>query len=810
MNERDPRLDRLAPRLRERTRRVGGGEGGAGEFVLYWMRAALRGHENPALEVAADLAAAAGRPLLVYQGLDERYPHASDRHHVFVLEGAREVAAELGGRGIAHVFHLARPGHRAPRLRELAARAASVVTEDVPVAPLRGWTRSLAARSPAPVYAVDAACVLPMALGGGAPARAFAFREATAAARNARVPADWPEITGPGDPPPRLPFAPIDLATADLGELVAACGIDHSVPSVSHTPGGSGAGYARWAAFRDGGLRDYARRRGDPTRLEGTSRLSPYLHLGMVSPFRIAREARARGGEGAEKFLDELLLWRELAWTWCFHQDDPDAWTALPEWARATLDDHRDDPRPRLLDRETLERARTGDALWDLAQLSLLRQGELHNAVRMTWGKAFLGWSATPELALARAIDLNHRYALDGRDPASYGGLLWCSGLFDRPFAPEAPVRGALRPRETADHAARLDLAAYRRVVARDAGAPVRIAVIGAGIAGLAAARVLRDQGLDVVVLDKGRGPGGRTSSRRGESGAIDHGAQQFRVRDPRFARAVAAWRETGLVVPWDATVHRFPAGGVPSAVPMRGRFLPQPRMSALAAHLARDLVVRTGVRVEGIARAAGRWSLAAADGEDLGDFDRVLVTAPADQARALLAPVAPDLAGRLAAITYAPCLAVMSRLRRATDPEFAALLADSGPLRWAAREDLKPGRGGEPRWILHGGPDWSREAFKRPAEEIIATLEGELRERLGGATLEVESRDLHRWRFALVETPLGEEALFDSGLGLGYAGDGCLGPRLEAAWLSGVALAGRVLAARAAAGGPEEQGELF
>ena len=114
----------------------------------------------------------------------------------------------------------------------------------------------------------------------------------------------------------------------------------------------------------------------------------------------------------------------------------------LPTWAIQTLKRHEKDARKSLYSHESLSRGMTDDPLWNACQHSLLKHGELHNNVRMTWGKAILEWTETPERALEVLIDLNHRYALDGRDPASYGGILWCLGQFDRPFPPEQPILG--------------------------------------------------------------------------------------------------------------------------------------------------------------------------------------------------------------------------------------------------------------------------------------------------------------------------------------------------------------------------------
>lgn len=168
-----------------------------GEFVLYWMHNALRAHENPALDVALQLSRRLSMPLLVYQGLSERYPYASDRHHAFILQGARDVHGELTARGVGSVFHLERSGHRGPHLRTLARRAAILVTEDLPTQPFTVWMDGLAARCETPLWAVDTACVVPMRLVGQAHDRAFTYRAATRGLLEKRLTRPWVEVEGP-------------------------------------------------------------------------------------------------------------------------------------------------------------------------------------------------------------------------------------------------------------------------------------------------------------------------------------------------------------------------------------------------------------------------------------------------------------------------------------------------------------------------------------------------------------------------------------------------------------------------------------
>ncbi len=451
----------------DRTRILKGGPE-TGDYILYWMRTAVRVDHNPALITALELAQQFDKPVLVYHAVSERYPYASDRHHTFIIEGAMDVAKDMKRFNIPYFFHVEREGHRGAHLDSLASDAVCIVTEDMPIPFLGHWTERLAERTHKTVYLVDTDCIVPMKLSRKAPTSAFQFRDRFAETRQHRLEyTTFPDISSlwsnRSNWTPSLPFEPVDLDNCVISELLKGCAIDHSVLPVPHTKGGCTQAQHRWKSFKHKGLSQYHKRRNDPLK-KGVSRMSAYLHYGMISSFQLARESMEYGA-GGEKYRDELLIWRELAHHWCFHTPQPQHWMSLPKWARDTLEAHQHDTRAETYSWQQLRWAQTDDELWNLCQQSLNLQGELHNNVRMTWGKQLIEWFDNPRKALRMTLDLNNRLSLDGRDPSSYGGILWCFGLFDRPFKPEQSVWGTIRERTSQVHARRLSVEAYHKVV---------------------------------------------------------------------------------------------------------------------------------------------------------------------------------------------------------------------------------------------------------------------------------------------------------------------------------------------------------
>jgi deoxyribodipyrimidine photo-lyase len=467
-----------------------------GEYVLYWMVAARRGRYNFGLQQAAAHARALKLPLLVFEPLRASYPWASQRLHTFVVEGMASNAAHFA-KTVAHYYPYLEPkrGAGAGLLAALAARAALVVTDDYPCFFIPRMTaaagRSLSVR----MEAVDSNGLLPLSLAKGKSFyNAYHFRrfvQRNVAHELAESPREDPlrRLAVP-----RLEALPTaitkrwprvsDRALADVAGTVAKLPVSTGVPAVASLPGGAHEARRVLAQFIESRLSRYARERDHPD-AEAASGLSPYLHFGHLGAHEVvaalfepeAWDGRPRGlgaaesdgkregfwglSSAAESFLEELVTFRELAFNTAATMPDFDRYETLPAWSRATLEAHASDPREHVYTREQFERAETHDPLWNAAQTQLLREGRIQNYLRMLWGKQILAFSKSPACALETMIELNNKYAVDGRDPNSYAGMFWILGRYDRPWAPQRPVFGSVRYMTSAATKRKLRLKSY-------------------------------------------------------------------------------------------------------------------------------------------------------------------------------------------------------------------------------------------------------------------------------------------------------------------------------------------------------------
>ncbi len=466
-----------------------------GDYVLYWMIASRRTRFNFALEHAVARSVALGKPLLVLEALRHGYRWASDRHHSFVLDGMLDNLDRCARADVRYYPFVERPEHPGAGLLEtLAERACVVVTDHFPCFFLPRMVRAAATKIDARLELVDGNGLLPLAaaervfttaasfrrhLQKTLPAHLDAFPSAEPLRRLTRAKLGTAVV--PRAALQRWPMTSHSALTSGRAALLASLPIDHDVKPAP-LQGGAAEAERRCEAFLDHKLARYADERNAPSE-DVASGLSPYLHFGHISAHDVALRIITREGwsplelapkatgsrhgwwgmsEASESFLDELVTWRELGYVFCDQRpDDYDRYDSLPDWAKRTLAAHEADPRPHLYTRAQLDRAATHDPLWNAAQNQLREEGKIHNYLRMLWGKKILEWSASPRAAADTLIELNNRYALDGRNPNSYSGIFWTLGRFDRAWGPERPIFGKIRYMSSDNTARKLKVKPY-------------------------------------------------------------------------------------------------------------------------------------------------------------------------------------------------------------------------------------------------------------------------------------------------------------------------------------------------------------
>ena len=425
--------------VKERIKRIGLGEIRDRDYVTYWMQNAQRTEYNHALDYAIEMSNKLRKPLIVYFGLTDGYPEANERHYAFMLEGLLDVRESLQAMGIRFLVRNVSPEDGA---LDLAPYSALIVTEKAYLRHERAWRVKVAEAADCAVVEVETNLLVPV--------EEASFKEEYAASTirkkiNSRVAAFSQEleerIPDLSSSDLELPFEEHNLK--DVDQAIAGLKIDRSVGRIGRIHGGMSEAKERLRDFLENKLAYYTTLRNDPSG-DYSSGLSPYLHFGQISPIYIAREAMRFPGPCSEAFLEELLVRRELSFNFVYYNQEYDRYECLPDWAKASLAKHAGDERHPSYSLEALEMAQTHDPYWNAAQDELRHGGSMHNYMRMYWGKKILEWSPSPEEAFRRALYLNNKYALDGRDPNAFAGVAWCFGKHDRPWQ-ERPVFGYIR-----------------------------------------------------------------------------------------------------------------------------------------------------------------------------------------------------------------------------------------------------------------------------------------------------------------------------------------------------------------------------
>ena len=300
-------------------------------------------------------------------------------------------------------------------------------------------------------------------------------------------------------------------------------------------------------------------------------------------------------------------------------------------------------------------------------------------------------------------------------------------------------------------------------------------------MAGLACADRLRERGIDAVLFDKGKRPGGRLSTLRLEDRAWDFGCQYVMPGAGAFAAEAARWRQAGLVAPWRA--------GPPGAL------VGVPAMASLIEGLCAGKDARFGMQVQRLDRQGQSWCVSG-PGFSEGPFAAIAIAIPAEQAAALLSLHDLALAREAASTRSSPCWTVMAGFDRPL-AGLEAFLRDRGAIAWAARNNSKPGRGSAECWVIQAGPQWSQDHQELDRETVAARLLALFAAETGQVLPPPSFLKAHRWRFALSYGQPGA-TLWNAALQLGACGDWCMAPQVEGAWRAGRDLADRIMASLA------------
>ena len=423
--------------------------------VVYWMSRDQRVRDNWALLFAQETALNARAPLAVVFCLVPDFLNAAMRQYGFLLKGLEEVEGALKKRNIAFFLLAGEPRLELPAFLKRHG-AGTLITDFDPLRIKRKWKDDVGRAIAVPFLEVDAHNIVPCWV-------ASSKQEYGAYTLRPKLNRLLPEFLTAFPVLKRHPLSwPEQVNAVDWTAVGKSLTVDRSVPEVTWIRPGEEAARKAMRSFLKRKIATYAADRNDPVK-DGQSNLSPYIHFGHLSAQRVALEVLNTDGhdESNEAFLEELVVRRELADNFCFYNANYDNSASFPSWARTSHKKHLKDIREHLYSLRQFEEARTHDALWNAAQMEMVKRGKMHGYLRMYWAKKILELTRSPEKALKIAIYLNDRYELDGRDPNGYAGIAWSiGGVHDRAWG-ERPVFGKLRYMSFNGCRSKFDVEAY-------------------------------------------------------------------------------------------------------------------------------------------------------------------------------------------------------------------------------------------------------------------------------------------------------------------------------------------------------------
>ncbi|MFH1194356.1 MAG: deoxyribodipyrimidine photo-lyase [bacterium] len=406
--------------------------------VVYWMQRDQRVNDNWALIYSQNLAIKNNVPLLIVFNLVPDFLEATVRQYGFMIAGLKEVESKLKELNIPFFLTQGNSGETIPAFIN-EANASILVSDFNPLKIVRLWKRYVAKNINIPFFEVDAHNIVPCLIAS----QKVEFGAYTIRPKINKL---LPEFLDSFTDVVRMNNYGFNNSPINWEVIKESLKINFNVKEVDWLTPGADAADKVMKIFFEEKLQYYSDKSNDPNE-DAVSNLSPYLHFGHIAAQRIALESQPfiNHPESQKAFLEELIVRRELSDNFCYYNKSYDSFEGFPNWAKATLNLHRNDKREFLYSLEEFEHAKTHDDLWNASQLEMVNTGKMHGYMRMYWAKKNLEWSESPEGSLRITIYLNDKYELDGRDPNGYTGAAWSiGGVHDRAWT-ERPVFGKIR-----------------------------------------------------------------------------------------------------------------------------------------------------------------------------------------------------------------------------------------------------------------------------------------------------------------------------------------------------------------------------
>lgn len=405
--------------------------------VIYWMQRDQRVHDNWALIYAQEKALELNQPLFVVFNLFPFFLEATIRQYGFMIKGLQEIETELKKFNIHFFITTGDAGEEIPKFVD-KVNASLLVTDFNPLKIVRRWKKTVFDKIKIPFHEIDAHNIVPFH-------QVSDKQEFAAYTIRPKIQKLLPEFLDEFPKVKKMNYEN-EQPKIEWNKIYSSLKINFDVKEIDWLQPGEKAAHNVLKEFVEKKLFNYETERNLPTH-DAQSNLSPYFHFGQISPQRVALVINYldTNNESKKSFLEEMIIRRELSDNFCYYNQNYDSFEGFPQWAKDSLNQHRNDKRDYLYSIEEFENAKTHDDLWNAAQMEMVNKGKMHGYMRMYWAKKILEWTKSPEEAMQIAIYLNDKYELDGRDPNGYTGIAWSiGGVHDRPWF-ERAVYGKIR-----------------------------------------------------------------------------------------------------------------------------------------------------------------------------------------------------------------------------------------------------------------------------------------------------------------------------------------------------------------------------